>query len=71
MWMLAKLLNLDESKTEATVFSQPSPAISTQTIGSLAPNIRHLPRPLGVILNSFYRSYRQVSAAVRNSFFQN
>lgn len=62
-------LNLNESKTEIVYFfGKPSPAISSQTQGTLAPNIQNSAKNLGVILDSSFKFGKQVSAVVRNSY---
>lgn len=60
--MSANFLNLNESKIKIVVFGKPSPV-------TLAPNIRHPARNLGVVLESSFQFDRQVGGVVRNSIF--
>ncbi len=66
---MGNFLNLNEEKTEVTVFGKTPPALYTAALGPLAVSSKPAVRNLGVIFDSAFKFEQQVSAVIKRSFF--
>lgn len=70
-WFSSNFLHLNESKTEAIIFSTPGVSIGPNAdLGVLAPYVKPSVTNLGLIFDSALKFDKQISAVVKSSFFQ-